>query len=59
MSGLLYPELITTLLVDDEEMAIHRLRKALQHYPQINIIGEARDGAAAPSLASPIMLIWG
>jgi len=47
MSGLLYPELITTLLVDDEEMAIHRLRIALQHYPQINIIGEARDGAAA------------
>lgn len=47
MSGLLYPEEITTLLVDDEEMAIHRLRKALQQYPRINIIGEARDGASA------------
>lgn len=47
MSGLQYPEEITTLLVDDEEMAIHRLRKALQQYPRINIIGEARDGASA------------
>lgn len=54
MSGLQYPEEITTLLVDDEEMAIHRLKKALQRYPQIRIIGEARDGASAVELMNSL-----
>jgi two-component system LytT family response regulator len=47
MSGSLFPEEITTLLVDDEEVAIHRLKTALQRYPQVKIIGEARDGPSA------------
>lgn len=47
MSGLQFPGNINTLLVDDEEIALHRLRKALQPYPQINIIGEAKDGRSA------------
>lgn len=47
MSGSLFQEEISTLLVDDEEMAIHRLKKALQAYPHIRIIGEAKDGPSA------------
>jgi len=34
-------------LVDDEEMAIGRLRTALQQYPELTIIGEAKDGRSA------------
>ena len=47
MSGLQFQKEIKTLLVDDEEMAIHRLKKALHLYPFIKIIGEARDGLSA------------
>jgi two-component system LytT family response regulator len=47
MSGSLFQQEIKTLLVDDEEMAIHRLRKALQAWPQIKVIGEAKDGRSA------------
>lgn len=50
MSGSLFQEIVTTLLVDDEVIAIHRLKKALQVYPQIKIVGEAMDGAAAVEL---------
>ncbi|KAA2239569.1 response regulator [Chitinophaga agrisoli] len=47
MSSLLSPSIIKTLLVDDEEIAIHRLRKALLAYPEVQVIGEAMDGASA------------
>lgn len=47
MSGSQSPQKIKTLLVDDEEIAIHRLKKALQHHPQITIIGEATSGSSA------------
>jgi two-component system LytT family response regulator len=44
MSGLLFPGEIRTLLADDEEVAIYRLKKALQAFPRIKLIGEVRDG---------------
>ncbi|MBE9461536.1 LytR/AlgR family response regulator transcription factor [Dyadobacter subterraneus] len=50
MSGLLSRKEIRTLLVDDEEIAIYRLKKALESYPQIKIIGEAKDGKEAIGL---------
>lgn len=42
-----FREKIKTLLVDDEEIAIHRLRRALSAYPEIEIIGEVKDGRSA------------
>ncbi|RAJ72790.1 two-component system LytT family response regulator [Chitinophaga dinghuensis] len=42
-----FQEEISTLLVDDETIAIQRLRHALQAFPQIKIIGEAHDGPSA------------
>lgn len=50
MSGLLSQTEIRTLLVDDEDIAIYRLKKALESYPQIKIIGEAKDGKRAVRL---------
>lgn len=50
MSGLQYQKEIRTLLVDDEDIAIYRLKKALEFYPQINIVGEAKDGITAVKL---------
>ena len=47
MSALSSPGEIKTLLIDDEAMAIHRLQKALESYPQVKIIGEVKDGRAA------------
>ena len=47
MSGSLFPEEIKTLLADDEEIAIQRLKKALSPYPHIHIIGEVKDGKSA------------
>ncbi len=43
-------EEIKTLLVDDEEVAIHRLKKLLGAYPLVHIIGEAKDGRSAVDL---------
>src|ERR1700761_3989104 len=39
--------LIRTLLVDDEEIALYRLGKALEAFQDIRVIGEARDGVTA------------
>ncbi|HMI60526.1 MAG TPA: LytTR family DNA-binding domain-containing protein [Puia sp.] len=50
MSISLSQEEIKTLLVDDEEVAIHRLKKLLGAYPRVNIIGEAKDGRSAVDL---------
>jgi len=41
---------IKTLLVDDEEVAIRRLRQMLSRYPDISIIGEAADGPSAVAI---------
>ncbi|GLU51352.1 LytR/AlgR family response regulator transcription factor [Dyadobacter frigoris] len=50
MSGLLSQKEIRTLLVDDEDIAVYRLKKTLEAYPQIKIIGEAKDGKTAVRL---------
>jgi two-component system LytT family response regulator len=36
-----------TILVDDEKVAIHRLKQSLANYPSIQIMGEATNGAEA------------
>jgi DNA-binding LytR/AlgR family response regulator len=41
---------VRTLLVDDEASARSRLRKLLAAFPEISIIGEAKDGIEAVSL---------
>ena len=46
------PREIKTLLVDDEEVAIRRLRQLLQDYPDISIIGEAKDGPSAVAVVN-------
>lgn len=38
---------IRTLLVDDEEIALYRLAKALEAFPDIHVVGEARDAHTA------------
>ncbi|MFY0255503.1 LytR/AlgR family response regulator transcription factor [Chitinophaga sp. 30R24] len=47
MCSLPFPKEIKTLLVDDENIALHRLKKALQNYPAIKIVGEAKNGKTA------------
>lgn len=47
MSRLFFQKEIKTVLVDDEEIALHRLRKVLEAYPMIKIVGEATDGRSA------------
>ena len=47
MSSLLFPQKIRTLLVDDEELALHRLKKMLNSYSEIKIIAEVRNGKSA------------
>ena len=54
MSGSPFQPTISTLLVDDEEIAIHRLKKELAVYPVINIIGEAHDGIAAVEIINSL-----
>ena len=50
MSTSFSQEEIKVLLVDDEEVAIHRLKKLLGSYPYVHIIGEAKDGRSAVDL---------
>lgn len=47
MSTSLSREPIRTLLIDDEEVAIRRLGELLNHYPGIDVIGQAKDGPSA------------
>ncbi|MHA4844396.1 LytR/AlgR family response regulator transcription factor [Flavitalea antarctica] len=54
MSGSAFQKTISTLLIDDEEIAIHRLKKELAVYPVINIIGEAHDGIAAVEIINSL-----
>jgi len=50
MSNSYFHKEIKTILVDDEDIALHRFRKALDAYPFIKIIGEANDGRSAIEL---------
>lgn len=50
MSGFNLPPTIRTILVDDEEIALQRLQRALQAFPAIVITGEASDGPSAVAL---------
>jgi two-component system LytT family response regulator len=54
MSGLRYPKEVSTLLVDDEDVAIHRLKKALEAYPAIKVVGEAKDGRSAVEMINTL-----
>lgn len=47
MSASPFPASIRTLLADDEPVASGRLRKALEAYPQVEVIAEVTDGHAA------------
>ncbi len=38
---------LRALIVDDEELALDRLRRLLAELPEVEIVGEARDGQAA------------
>ncbi|TDO20882.1 LytR/AlgR family response regulator transcription factor [Pedobacter duraquae] len=50
MCALLSHTKISTVLVDDEPVAVERLRNELQVFPQINVIGIASDGISAVKL---------
>jgi two-component system LytT family response regulator len=39
--------MMNVLLVDDEDLALDRLRKLLAPFPDVNVVGEARDGEEA------------
>lgn len=39
--------MIRTLLVDDERLARQRLRRLLGAHPEVEVVGDAADGAAA------------
>ncbi len=50
MSASFSHEEIKTLLVDDEQVAIDRLKKLLGGWPFVNIIGQTRDGRSAVTI---------
>ncbi len=54
MSVLSFQRELRTLLVDDEEIASHRLKNSLSIYPSIKIIGEASDGIMAVELINTL-----
>src|SRR5678816_941504 len=54
MSNSYSPKIIRTVLVDDEDIALHRIRKSLEAYPFIQIVGEAKAGDAAISLINEL-----
>ena len=54
MSSSYSPKLIRTVLVDDEDLALHRLRESLKGYPAIQVIGEAKSGREAISLINEL-----
>lgn len=47
-------ERLRVLLVDDEPLAITRLRVLLQRHEDVEVVGEARDGEAALQLAGDL-----
>ena len=46
---------IRALLADDQEMVRQILRRALQDYPNIEVVGEATDGEEAVAAASRLL----
>lgn len=54
MSVLPFQKEMRTVLVDDEEIATHRLQKALESYPAIKTIGVATDGIMALELINSL-----
>lgn len=54
MSGLLFQGEIRTLLADDEQVALHRLQKALLAFPQVKVIAQAMDGETALGLINSL-----
>ena len=44
------------LIVDDEALARSKLLRMLQAFPDVEVIGEAADGAAALTLAAQLQL---
>ena len=46
---------IRALLADDQEMVRQALRRALQDYPNIEVVGEASNGEEAVTAASKLM----
>ena len=46
---------IRVLLADDQEMVRQILRRALQDYPNIEVVGEAGDGEEAVAAASKLI----
>ena len=46
---------IRVLLADDKEMVRQILRRALQDYPNIEVVGEASDGEEAVAVASKLL----
>lgn len=54
MSRSFFQKEIKTILVDDEEIALHRLKKVLEAYPMIKVTGEATDGRSAITLINQL-----
>ena len=46
--------MIRVLLVDDETLAVDRLRSLLAHFPDIELVGTAHSGDAALDLAATL-----
>ena len=46
---------IRALLADDQEMVRQALRRALQDYPNIEVVGEASNGEEAVTVASKLL----
>ena len=46
---------IRTLLADDQEIVRQALRRALQDYPNIEVVGEASNGEEAVTAASKLL----
>ena len=54
MSNLSFQKEIRTILVDDEDIALHRFKHVLEAYPFIKIIAEAKDGKSAVELINAL-----
>ena len=54
MSGLRFQGEIRTLLADDEQVALLRLKKALLAFPQVKVIAQAMDGETALGLINSL-----
>lgn len=55
MSNSFSQKQIRTILADDEDIALQRFRRALEPYPFIHIIAEAKDGKSAIDLINTLL----